>query len=630
MKIFNKYIMGALVLGTATLGLQSCDLDEYNPSGEGADAVYTTANGMEYLVNQLYYNFGWKYFGREDPVLYMEGSADIWQNRADAYDYGNHNTRYLGLQGDKCGQSNNAWKRVYDNINVANNILAYLPKNNNISAAQRSDFEGEARAMRAYCYWWLVEMFGDIELRTEPTETAEFTAYRTDRKVIYDQVIIPDAEAATKLLPAAEYQGDKGRLTRKAAYAILARTCLARAQYETEGSAEQKAFYQKALDAANYVMNNQASLGISLYTTYDEIWQAKNNKNNSEYLWVCTHSSNSSLNAQPSNPNRLHVYYTPKLINKCGIAATATSWNYPKETGFSLAPTYYFMKLWKDWDIRYQVFFQEEFCTLSELGYKWTEAMCTSFKLEGDIKEAIMNAPRVPNGTVMKFVGREVTHAEKLAEAEKGIVLLGLGDVYDLNKMTAAGGAPMKSNDDPTTNQDIKTSFPRFNKFRIWDGDENGTILLAAANGQVGFADVPLIRFAEMPLIAAECYIGLGNKPGAVNVIKQYIRNERVKAPGHTIEEVQADVIEANMTIDWILEERARELCGEHLRWFDLKRTKKLVDYVRGHNPSMTGDDCVDEKNYLWPIPNDYLDKLTNAEEFGQNPGYNAYVRSTK
>lgn len=622
--------MGALVLGAATLGLQSCDLDEYNPSGEDANSVYTTANGMEYLVNQMYYNFRWKYFGREDPVEYMEGAGDIWQNRADAYDYANHNTRYIGLQGDKCGQTNNAWKRVYDNINVANNILAYLPKNPNLSEAQRNDFEGEARAMRAYCYWWLVEMFGDIELRTEPTEGAIFEAYRTDRKVIYDDIIIPDAEAATKMLPVTEYNDDKSRLTRKAAYAILARTCLARAQYEAEGSAEQKAFYQKALTAANEIMNNQAGLGVKLYNTYDEIWQAKNNKTNTEYLWVCSHSSNSNLNPQPKNPNRLHVYYTPKLNGKCGISSTATSWEYPKETGFSLAPTYYLLSLWSDkpWDIRYQTFFEEEFKTIANLGYKWNEAMCTSFNVADDVKAKLLAAPRVKkDNVILKFVGREVSNDTKLAEAENGILILGLNDLFDVNHKTPLGGAKMWNTE---TTQDVKTSFPRFNKFRIWDGDPNGTILLLAANAQVGFADVPLIRFAEMPLIAAECYIGLGNKAGAVNVIKQYIRNQRVVAPGHTLAEAQADVTEANMTIDWILEERARELCGEHLRWFDLKRTKKLVEYVRGHNPSMLGDDCVDEKNYLWPIPNDYLDKLTNAEEFGQNPGYNAYVRTTK
>lgn len=38
------------------------------------------------------------------------------------------------------------------------------------------------------------------------------------------------------------------------------------------------------------------------------------------------------------------------------------------------------------------------------------------------------------------------------------------------------------------------------------------------------------------------------------------------------------------VTIDTILEERAIELCGELQRWFDLKRTKKLVDYVKARN----------------------------------------------
>ena len=86
------------------------------------------------------------------------------------------------------------------------------------------------------------------------------------------------------------------------------------------------------------------------------------------------------------------------------------------------------------------------------------------------------------------------------------------------------------------------------------------------------------------------------------------------------------------MTIDWILEERARELCGEWLRWFDLKRILgpqgKFAATILGRNPSMAGDDCRQEYHTLWPIPNTFLDKLQNAEEFGQNPGYDPYVRN--
>ena len=67
---------------------------------------------------------------------------------------------------------------------------------------------------------------------------------------------------------------------------------------------------------------------------------------------------------------------------------------------------------------------------------------------------------------------------------------------------------------------------------------------------------------------------------------------------------------------------------AEWLRWFDLKRTKKLVSYKRVHNPATNGDNPVSETNYLWPIPTSFLDKLENAEEFGQNPGYNPYTRA--
>lgn len=624
MKNYNKYIIAAL-LGGATMGLASCSLDEYNPSNSGADATFATAQGMENLVNQMYYNFRWKYYGREDPCLYMEGNADIWQNIGSNYDYGKQLTRCVDLQGDR-GQYANVWNRVYDNINVCNTIIDRLADCKELSATQSKDFEGEARFMRSYCYWWLTEFFGDIELRTHETKEAIFTAQRTDRKQIYDEVIIPDAQYAAENLPLTPYSGEVGRSTKKAAKALLARVLLTRAQYEEAGSDAQKAFYQKALDASLDVVNHKSEYGIKLYDTYDEIWQAKNNKTNTEYLWVCTFSSNSSLNAD-SKPNRLHSYFSPKLVGNAGIQNTTSSFDYPAESTL-LMPTYYFLNLWEDWDARYDADFQESFNNPSKYNYTWKDAEAITKYAQPEL----VGEKSLKGDTLLYFTRKHISD-----EANRHYAVVDIDKLYDTDNVNSYGGAPVRnyktdaSNYDSKTTQTIAASFPRFRKYRIWDGDENGTILLMnkEANQKASNADVPVMRYAEMPLIAAECYIALGNPQAAADIINKEIRNARVVKPGHSLSEAQVNA--SQMTVDWIIDERARELCGEWLRWFDLKRVYspqgKFASTIVGRNPSMTKDDCMQEYHALRPIPNTFLDKLENANEFGQNPGYNPYTK---
>lgn len=624
MKNYNKYIIAAL-LGGATMGFSSCSLDEYNPSNSGADAVFETKQGMENLVNQMYYNFRWKFYGREDPCLYMEGSADIWQNIGSNYDYGKQLTRCVDLQGDR-GQIANVWNRVYDNINVCNSIIDRLANCKELSSAQSKDFEGEARFMRSYCYWWLTEFFGDIELRLHETQDAVFTAQRTDRKKIYDDVIIPDAQFAADNLPVTPYNGEVGRSTKKAAKALLARVLLTRAQYEEAGSEAQKAFYQQALNASLDVVNHKSEYGIKLYNTYDEIWQAKNNKTNTEYLWVCTFSSNSSLNAD-SKPNRLHSYFSPKLVGNAGITNTESSFEYPAETTL-LMPTYYFLNLWEDWDARYDADFQEVFNNPSKYNYTWKDAEAITKYAQPEL----VGKKSIKGDTLLYF-----THQHISDEADRPYAVVDIDKLYDTNNVNSYGGAPLRnyktdaSNYDNSTTSTVASSFPRFRKYRIWDDDPNGTILLIGqtANQKASCADVPVMRYAEMPLIAAECYIALGNTQAAAEIINNEIRNARVVKPGHNLSEAQVNA--SQMTIDWIMDERARELCGEWLRWFDMKRVYgpqgKFASIIVGRNPSMTKDDCMQEYHTLRPIPNTFLDKLENANEFGQNPGYNPYTK---
>jgi hypothetical protein len=69
-----------------------------------------------------------------------------------------------------------------------------------------------------------------------------------------------------------------------------------------------------------------------------------------------------------------------------------------------------------------------------------------------------------------------------------------------------------------------------------------------------------------------------------------------------------------------MLDERARELAGEQIRWFDLKRTGKLLERIRAYAP----DNAVNLQDHhvVRPIPQTQLDAVTNKAEFKQNPGY--------
>ncbi len=129
-----------------------------------------------------------------------------------------------------------------------------------------------------------------------------------------------------------------------------------------------------------------------------------------------------------------------------------------------------------------------------------------------------------------------------------------------------------------------------------------------------GQRDVFVFRLAEMYLIAAEALMRQDRSAEGVaylNVIRR-----RAAFPGKESEmEITAD----QLTLEFILKERAIEFTGENLRWPDLKRTGKLIELVRLHNPDAR--DNIEEKHLVYPIPQNEIDRVTNVD-FVQNEGY--------
>ena len=134
---------------------------------------------------------------------------------------------------------------------------------------------------------------------------------------------------------------------------------------------------------------------------------------------------------------------------------------------------------------------------------------------------------------------------------------------------------------------------------------------LATSGGGYAYKDVYAIRLAETYLVRAEAYLGLNNKDLAAADINM-VRNRAKATP----------VLAQNVDINYILDERARELFGEEQRAFTLIRLGKLVERVRLYhsNPVRWGASIMDRNN-LWPIPQVVID-LNIGAVLAQNPGY--------
>jgi hypothetical protein len=136
--------------------------------------------------------------------------------------------------------------------------------------------------------------------------------------------------------------------------------------------------------------------------------------------------------------------------------------------------------------------------------------------------------------------------------------------------------------------------------------------------------DLFLARLGETYLIAAEAYFQMNQPATAADRINEVRR--RAAMPGH---EADMQISSSDITLDFILDERARELAGEGHRWTDLKRTHTLMERTHLYNPEIkaiydSGQDPFLGSNgaykILRPIP---LSAISlDAGDYPQNPAY--------
>ncbi len=351
--------------------------------------------------------------------------------------------------------------------------------------------------------------------------------------------------------------GQWGRYTKMAVEAMLCKVYITRAT-RTFGSV---ADFAKAEQFGKNVINNY---GRALVSDYSELWQLGNDQN-SETVFSIQFSYD--LLTAGGYGNRWHLYYLMEYDTQPGMSRVlevGRPWKRLRPTDY----TYNIVFANRTDDARYEKSFRQVF--------KATRSGTFATSLDKSKSEVTFAV----GDTAIYMPGYEMPEAERAKRPYQ---------VY-------------------TPSMYQEKQFGVISKFL--------DPLRASINEVQGGRDFMVTRLGEIYLLVAEALIKQNKAAEAVNYINPIRR--RAAYPGH---EAAMEITAADATMEFIYDERARELLGEGYRWTDLKRWGNLVSRVKAYNP--TGGPSVADKHNYRPIPQEQIDLVDGGNaNFPQNPGY--------
>jgi hypothetical protein len=477
------------------------------------------------------------------------------------------------------GAISDSWQDLYAGINNMNFGLKAL-KENTFSGA--NTMAGELSFLRAWYYLLVVETWGQgAHFTTEPTAAIITEGNQTTIDVFYS-LILSDIDKAIEKLP--ETVAERGRISKPAAKAMKARILLALAGYSDDiitkaGIANKTLLYTQAKQLADEVINNA---NYKLLDDYESIFDV-HNEGNAEIIWSVQFTNEHKFNTSgmSTGGHGLHRYWVGNYNRSARTQQIVPrmyghSVHYGREYRHAMM-TRYFVTMFDEQDARRDATIQTVWYALWNESEQKEDAFGVPFK-NGVLTDTVLFKPlyEVDNATAAKYAAR-------------GIAIDGLNHIY---------------NADGTPKQAARSWYHTMKKYL----DPSREV----PKEESSHKDVIVLRLAEQYLIAAECAHFLGNNTTAAGYIDQ-LRERARKTPD------ALPVHAGGININFILDERARELGGELFRWFDLKRTHQLVGRLKEYNPDARNVQVFHE---LRPVPQSELDKVTNRAAFKQNPGY--------
>lgn len=234
----KKFIL-YLFFGTSLM-ISSCDILDIEPTTSWTGANMPTEESHLYGI--LYGGYGRLQAAlRINFMVYGDMRADVYFNNA----FNTNIDKVVANRLDN-GMSLASWRTFYEVIKQANLVLKYTPElleDLVITEAVANDLMGQAYIMRAYTYFYLVRIWGDVPLVTEPfLSNNDIAPYgRESQEKVFEQ-IHADLEEGARLIP--NSVTSRTTFTRAAAYTIDAHA------YAWQHN------YEKVIERADMVLNN--------------------------------------------------------------------------------------------------------------------------------------------------------------------------------------------------------------------------------------------------------------------------------------------------------------------------------------------------------------------------------------
>ena len=560
----NKIIIFTTLL--TAFFIQSCKdyLEEELVSGVSAGTFYTTPAGFENAVNATYAETKF-FYGTERGFSMTTFGTDMHTNGAD----GSHKVLNWYDGGLNPAQSfvRDTWRGFYRGINQANAVINRSENIEGLSEEAKTARIAEVRFLRGLYYFNLVRFFGDVHLTLEETEGIETEANKTPAGEIYSQAIIPDLQFAVENLPAV--QDEYGRATKPAAEFLLAKAFMTRA-YQPYGEGEADA--QKAEALMTNVINNY---DFELLNDVADLWDIDNERN-SEVIFAIQNNFSQVKEGLDEEGNRGHLYFLMEYDVQPGMKRDIENGRPWKR----FRPTVFALSLWdRDLDSRYDKTYKHVWISNNEDNIPvWTKEEAD----QGFISADKVGERKFNMGDTAIFIPGPGKNAEWTAER--------------------LGRAPYLVLTESKYDQRL---FPTLSKWLDPTRPNRQHVQ--------GQRDFPLMRLADAYLIRAEARLMLGKTGEAaedINVVRR-----RAAWPGA---EAEIEISSAQVTMEFLLNERGRELDGEMHRWFDLARTGTLVERVRLYNPEASPN--IQDYHIFRPIPLEQIDRTEGGYE--QNCGY--------